>query len=89
MSVSNYVMKIPRAHYDRWADAFDLDDTYFIRLDTKLDMVTFAVTESQRKWFSSFAKSKENLDKPAKYRSCYWICQMFLPRNIKKWQVTG
>jgi len=85
----DYVMKIPRAQYDRIANAFDLDDSYFIHLDTELDMVTFSVTESQRKWFSSFARSKDNLDKPKKYRSCYWICQMFLPRNIKKWQVTG
>ena len=36
------------------------------------------LTENQRKHFSTYAKSNTN------HR--YWICQMFLPRNITKYE---
>jgi len=72
-----YTLRIPRAQYDRLGNAFDLDDTYFDKLLDD-DHVVFHVSENQRKHFSTYAKSNTN--------HLYWICQMFLPRNITKYQ---
>ena len=72
-----YTLRIPRAQYDRLGSSFDLDDTYFDKLLDD-DHVVFHVSENQRKHFSTYAKSNTN------HR--YWICQMFLPRNITKYK---
>ena len=72
-----YTLTIPRAQYDRLGSAFELDDTYFRAYDVANDTVKFSVTERQRLRFSKFAKKQEN--------EKYWICQMFLPRNINKY----
>ena len=73
----NYTLRIPRAQYDRLGSSFDLDDTFFDKL-LEDDHVVFHVSENQRKHFSSYAKQNNN------HR--YWICQMFLPRNITKYE---
>jgi len=75
-----YTLKIPRPQYDRLGSSFDLDDTYFDKLLPDTDEVIFHVSEEQRKLFANFAKNKKS------HR--YWICQMFLPRNITQWEVT-
>ena len=74
-----YTLKIPRPQYDRLGSAFELDDTYFDKLLVDTDEVIFHVSENQRKSFAKFAKKNDN------HR--YWICQMFLPRNITKWEI--
>ncbi len=78
-----YTLEIQRAQYDRIANAFDLDNTYFISYDANDDTVLFSVTEAQRLWFCKFAKKQDNPEIQKKYRATYWITQMFLPRNIK------
>jgi hypothetical protein len=75
-----YTLKIPRPQYDRLGSSFDLDDTYFDKLLPDTDEVIFHVSEEQRKLFANFAKNKKS------HR--YWICQMFLPKNITQWEVT-
>lgn len=74
-----YTLKIPRPQYDRLGSSFELDDTYFDKLLPDTDEVIFHVTEDQRKSFAEYAKNKKS------HR--YWICQMFLPRNIAQWEV--
>ena len=74
-----YTLKIPRPQYDRLGSAFELDNTYFDKLLTDTDEVIFHVSENQRKSFANYAKKNDN------HR--YWICQMFLPRNITKWEI--
>jgi hypothetical protein len=78
-----YTLKIKRTQYDRIADAFELEDSYFISYNSIEDTVIFSITESQRKWFSKFAKKIDNPEISKKHRATYWITQMFLPRNIK------
>ena len=75
----NYTLKIPRAQYNRLGRAFTLDDTYFDKLLVDTDEIIFHVSEPQRKSFASYAKKNDNHK--------YWICQMFLPRNITKWEI--
>ena len=74
-----YTLKIPRPQYDRLGSAFELDNTYFDKLLVDTDEVIFHVSENQRKRFATFAKKNDNHK--------YWICQMFLPRNITKWEI--
>ena len=59
--------------------AFELEDAYFNKLLVDTDEVIFHVSENQRKSFAKFAKKNDNHK--------YWICQMFLPRNITKWEI--
>ena len=75
----NYTLKIPRAQYNRLGSAFTLDDTYFDKLLVDTDEIIFHVSENQRKSFASYAKKNDSHK--------YWICQMFLPRNIIKWEI--
>ena len=74
-----YTLKIPRAQYNRLGSSFDLDDTHFDKLLVDTDEIIFHVSESQRKFFANYAKKNDNRR--------YWICQMFLPRNIIKWEI--
>ena len=74
---TRYTRTIPRPQYDRLGGAFELDVTYFRAYDIANDTIKFSVTERQRLRFSKFAKKQEN--------EKYWICQMFLPRNIVKY----
>ena len=74
-----YTLKIPRAQYNRLGRAFTLDDTYFDKLLVDTDEIIFHVSEHQRKSFATYAKKNDNHK--------YWICQMFLPRNITKWEI--
>ena len=74
-----YTLKIPRPQYDRLGSAFELDDTYFDKLLVDTDEVIFHVSENQRKSFAKHAKKNDS--------HLYWICQMFLPRNITKWEI--
>ena len=75
----NYTLKIPRAQYNRLGSAFELDNTYFDKLLVDTDEIIFHVSENQRKSFASYAKKNDSHK--------YWICQMFLPRNITKWEI--
>ena len=74
-----YTLKVPRAQYDRLGSAFELDDTYFDKLLTDTDEIIFHVSEQQRISFAEHAKKNNN--------NKYWICQMFLPKNITAWEV--
>jgi hypothetical protein len=83
--MKDYILTIPRNHYDRLANAFDWDDTWFISFDAMSDTVKFKVTEEQRKKYARYAGATENRDVPKKYRATYLITQLFWPRNIKKY----
>ena len=83
--MKNYVLTIPRNQYDRLANAFDWDDSWFISFDSITDTIKFRVTEEQRKRYSRYAGATENKDVPKKYRATYLITQMFLPRNINNY----
>ena len=72
-----YTLTIPRPQYDRLGGAFERDNTYFRAYEIAKDTIKFSLTERQRLRFSKFAKKQEN--------EKYWICQMFLPRNIVKY----
>jgi len=73
-----YKLEIPRAQFDRIGDAFELEDHYVNGYDINKDTVTFTVSENQRKRFAKHAVNQKN--------HLYWITQIFLPRNIKKYE---
>jgi len=74
-----YKLKVPRPQYDRLGSAFELDDSYFEKLLLDTDEVIFHITEDQRIAFAKYAERNNS--------HFYWICQMFLPKNITKWEV--
>ena len=55
--------------------------------DVYKDTIIFSITENQRKKFAKYALKKDNPKIPKKLRATYWITQIFLPRNIKKYLV--
>ncbi len=75
----SYKLKIPRTQYDRLGSAFELDNTYFEKFIAASDEIIFKVSEDQRKSFAKHAKSNTS--------HLYWITQMFLPKNIKQYEV--
>ena len=83
--MKEYVLTIPRNHYDRLANAFDWDDTWFLSFDPDADTVKFKITEEQRKQYAKYAGTVEDKKVPAKYRATYLITQIFWPRNIVKY----
>ena len=82
-----YILEIPRNQYDRLANAFEWDDVWFIKFNPKTDTVTFKMTEEQRLRYSKYASKEENRDIPKKFRATHIITQIFLPRNIKQYEV--
>ena len=74
-----YTLKIPRPQYDRLGSAFELDNTYFDKLLPETDEVIFIVSEDQRRRFAEHAMRNNS--------HLYWICQMFLPKNINEYEV--
>ena len=85
----DYILELPRNQYDRLANAFEWDDVWFIRFDPEADTVTFKMSEDQRKRYSKYASETENKNIPKKFRATYLITQIFLPRNIKQYEVTA
>ena len=85
--MKEYILEIPRAQYDRLANAFEWDDVWFIKFDPKKDTVTFKMNEEQRKRYSKYASKEENKAIPKKFRATHIITQIFLPRNIKQYEV--
>ncbi len=83
--MKDYIMTIPRAMYDRHADAVDWDDAWFISFNPNGDTITFRVTEDQRKRYAQYAGAQENPSIPKKYRATYLITQIFWPKNIGKY----
>ena len=77
--MDSYKLEIPRTQFDRIGNAFELEDHYVNGYDVHKDTVIFTVSEKQRKAFARHAKKNIN--------HLYWICQMFLPRNIKQYLV--
>lgn len=84
-----YILEIPRNQYDRLANAFEWDDVWFIRFDPELDTVTFKMSEEQRQRYAKYASEHENKSIPKKFRATYLITQIFLPKNIKYYEVTA
>jgi hypothetical protein len=78
-----YTLTIPRPQYDRLGNAFELDDTYFKRLNLSNDTVEFCVTETQRVRFAQYATEANREKKRTGH--WYWITQMFLEENINKY----
>jgi hypothetical protein len=66
-----YTLKIPRPHYDRISDAFNLRETYFESFDIDEDTITFKINETQR---LHFIKN-------------YYLSQMFLAENIESYTI--
>ena len=83
----NYKLEIPRNQFDRIADAFESTVIDVNSYDVYKDTIIFSITENQRKKFAKYALKKDNPKIPKKLRATYWITQMFLPRNIKKYLV--
>ena len=74
--MDSYKLEIPRTQFDRIGNAFELEDHYVNGYDSNKDTVIFTVSEKQRKAFARHAKKNIN--------HLYWICQMFLQRNIEQ-----
>lgn len=88
MKQKDYILEIPRAQYDRLSDAFpEFDPDWFLSFDYKKDTIKFSLTESQRKYFAKFAVKQDNPKIPKTFRACYWITQLFLPKNIDNYIV--
>ena len=85
--MNSYKLEIPRTQFDRIGNAFELEDHYVNGYDVDKDTVIFSITEKQRLRFSQYALKKDNPKISKKLRATYWITQMFLPRNIKKYLV--
>ena len=83
----NYKLEIPRTQFNRIADAFEQQVFDVNGYDVYKDTVIFSVTEKQRLWFAKYALKKDNPEIPKKLRATYWICQMFLPDEIEKYQI--
>ena len=77
--MDSYKLEIPRSQFDRIGNAFELEDHYVNGYDVDKDTVIFTVSEKQRKHFAKHAKKNVN--------HLYWITQIFLPREIKKYLV--
>ncbi len=76
----SHKLEIERTQYDRIATAYlEPNGLNSCGYDINKDTVIFTITESLRKRFVQFAKNKNH--------SRYWISQMFLPTNIKKYEV--
>ena len=77
-----YTLKIPRPQYDRLGAAELIkDDTFFKKFIPATDEKDFSISEDQRKSFAKYAKSNKG------QANKYWITQMFLPKNIKQYEV--
>ena len=85
--MKDYILEIPRNHYDRLGDAFEWDDAWFMSFDPKKDTVKFRITEEQRKKYSKYARKKDDKTLMKKLQATYWITQIFLPKNIGKYTV--
>ena len=82
-----YKLEIPRTQFNRIANAFELEDHYVNGYDAWKDTVIFSITEKQRLRFEQSALKKDNPEISKKLRATYWICQMFLPDEIEKYQI--
>ena len=85
--MKEYTLEIPRNQYDRLANAFEWDDVWFIKFNPEKDTVTFKMNEEQRLRYSKYASREENKAIPKKFRATHIITQIFLPRNIKQYEV--
>ena len=85
--MNNYKLEIPRNQFDRIADAFESTVIDVNGFDPEKDTIIFSITENQRKKFVKYALKKDNPKISKKLRATYWITQIFLPRNIKKYLV--
>ena len=85
--MNNYKLEMPRNQFDRIAGAFESTIIDVNGYDSNNDTVIFTISEKQRIKFAKFAVKKDNPKIPARWRATYWICQMFLPRNIKQYLV--
>ena len=85
--METYKLEIPRNQFDRIANAFEQQVFDVNGYNVYKDTVIFSITENQRKKFAKYALKKDNPKIPKKLRATYWITQIFLPRNIKKYLV--
>ena len=85
--MNSYKLEIPRNQFDRIAGAFESTIINVNGYDLDNDTVIFSISEKQRKKFALYAVKKDNPKVPKKMRATYWITQMFLPRNIKQYEV--
>ena len=83
-----YKLEIPRPQFDRIADAFEHQVIDINSFDIEKDTIIFTISEKQRLWFEKIAKSKKIKWKgKVKVNPYYWITEMFLSRNIKRYLV--
>ncbi len=85
--MNSYKLEIPRNQFDRIADAFESTVIDVNGYDADKDTVIFTISEQQRIKFAKFAVKKDNPKIAPRWRATYWICQMFLPRNIEQYLV--
>ena len=78
--MESYKLEIERNQYDRIAKAFNEPNGLIVRgYDNDKDTVIFTISEQLKKRCEKFAKTKGH--------NRYWICQMFLPKNIQRYLV--
>ena len=83
-----YKLEIPRPQFDRIADAFEHQVFDVNGFDIDKDTIIFTIKEPQRVWFEKYAVQKIIKWKGGSKKNPYnWICQMFLPLEIKKYIV--
>ena len=86
--MNSYKLEIPRPQFDRIADAFEHQVIDINGYDIDKDTVIFTVSEKQRLWFEKIAKSNNIIWKgKVKVNPYYWITEMFLSHNIKRYLV--
>ena len=86
-SNKKYTLEIPRNQFDRIANAFETVVFNINCFNSKKHTIIFTVSEKQRKNFEKYAIKIDNPKIPSRLRAPYWITQMFLPRNITKWEI--
>ena len=89
MKIKKYKLEITRNQFDRIGDAFESKVIDVNGYDVYKDTVTFSVTEKQRLWFAKYAVPNTKIKWKGKLKTnpYNWICQMFLPDEIKKYRV--
>ena len=85
-----YKLEVERNQYDRIAETFnDPNGLIAVGYNGKKDTVIFTISEQLRKRFAKWGQKNNTINKKCKRRKdhAYWIVQMFLPKNIKNYEV--
>ena len=86
-----YKLEVEREQYNRIAKAYnEPNGLIFLNYDIDKDTIIFTISETLRKRCENFTKKpKPGASKRVKnqHTNRHWISQMFLPKNITKFEV--